>query len=60
MSSLTALTLFAMSVMDDPEAFSQRSFDYLVIGGGTAGLTVAARLFEKPQITVVAVEAGEA
>lgn len=60
MSSLTPLTLFAMSVMDDPEAFSQRSFDYLVIGGGTAGLTVAARLSEKPQITVVAVEAGEA
>ena len=40
--------------------FCGRQFDYLVIGGGTAGLTVAARLSEDPHITVGVVEAGPA
>ncbi|KAK8103631.1 uncharacterized protein PG998_010664 [Apiospora kogelbergensis] len=40
--------------------FVQREFDYLVIGGGTAGLAVAARLTEDPDITVGVLEAGPA
>lgn len=34
------------------------SFDYVIVGGGTAGLTLAARLAEDPSITVAVVEAG--
>jgi choline dehydrogenase len=34
-------------------------FDYVIIGGGTAGLTLAARLTEDPEIQVVVLEAGE-
>ncbi|KAI1848623.1 hypothetical protein JX266_005482 [Neoarthrinium moseri] len=34
------------------------SFDYIVIGGGTAGLTVASRLTEDALIRVLVVEAG--
>lgn len=34
------------------------TFDYLVIGGGLAGLTVAARLAENPTLLVGVVEAG--
>jgi choline dehydrogenase len=34
------------------------SFDYAIIGGGTAGLTLAARLSENPAISVVVFEAG--
>lgn len=34
-------------------------FDYVVIGGGTAGLTIAARLSESVDTTVVVLEAGE-
>lgn len=34
------------------------SYDYVVIGGGTAGLVVAARLTEDPNIHVAVLEAG--
>ncbi|KAJ7763137.1 hypothetical protein DFH07DRAFT_939310 [Mycena maculata] len=35
------------------------TFDYIVIGGGLAGMTVAGRLTEDPDITVLLIEAGE-
>jgi choline dehydrogenase-like flavoprotein len=34
-------------------------FDFIIIGGGTAGLTVANRLSELPNITVAIIEAGD-
>ncbi|KEP48703.1 glucose dehydrogenase [Rhizoctonia solani 123E] len=39
--------------------FASKSFDYVVIGGGTAGLTVAARLAENPNVSVGVIEPGE-
>ncbi|KDN44352.1 hypothetical protein RSAG8_05616, partial [Rhizoctonia solani AG-8 WAC10335] len=35
------------------------TFDYVIIGGGTAGLTLAARLSENPKTTVGVIETGE-
>ena len=37
---------------------ANQTFDYIVIGGGTAGLTVAKRLAEDPTVTVAVIEAG--
>lgn len=34
------------------------TFDYVIVGGGTAGLTVAARLAESPSTSVAVIEAG--
>lgn len=36
----------------------KQSFDYLIVGGGTAGLAVATRLSENPNVQVVVLEAG--
>ncbi|KAJ6579513.1 alcohol oxidase [Mycena vulgaris] len=40
------------------EAFIRTSFDYIVIGGGTAGLPIANRLSSDPNIKVGILEAG--
>jgi choline dehydrogenase len=41
-----------------PALFAATPFDYLIAGGGTAGLALAARLSENPKIHVGVIEAG--
>ncbi|KAJ3512055.1 hypothetical protein NLJ89_g3742 [Agrocybe chaxingu] len=38
---------------------SGKSFDYIVIGGGTSGSALAARLAEDPSLSVLVLEAGQ-
>lgn len=35
-----------------------QSFDYVIVGGGTAGLALANRLSERPFVSVAVIEAG--
>ena len=47
-----------MASHGNPTSFAATVFDYIIVGGGTAGLTLAARLTETPNITVGVLEAG--
>lgn len=53
------MLLLALLAFTAPVLCASGSFDYIIIGGGTAGLTVAARLSEDANTSVLVLEAGE-
>lgn len=42
-----------------PELFAAPMYDYVIAGGGTAGLVLATRLTEIPTVSVAVIEAGD-
>ncbi|KAJ7464023.1 alcohol oxidase [Mycena latifolia] len=56
---LLSLTTATVAWEATAEHFANQQFDFIVVGGGTAGLVVAARLTEDPKITVGIIEAGQ-
>ncbi|CAE6529749.1 unnamed protein product [Rhizoctonia solani] len=50
--------LLARAVTADPTKLDGKSFDFVIIGGGTAGLAMASRLTEYSNATVAVIEAG--
>ncbi|KAL4876305.1 hypothetical protein BJY04DRAFT_210719 [Aspergillus karnatakaensis] len=55
-----ALAALAATIHPTPTLASSdpNTFDFVIVGGGTAGLALANRLSELPEITVAVVEAG--
>ena len=50
--------LAARSISNNGAEFAKQTYDYVVVGAGTAGLAVAARLSQNGQYTVGVIEAG--
>ena len=48
----------AYGVTTDVSLVNGQTFDYIVVGAGLGGTTVAARLAENPDVTVLLIEAG--
>lgn len=55
-SNTTNMSTSALCSLSD---FLEHEYDYIVVGGGTAGLCIAARLTENPDVKVGVVEAGK-
>ncbi|QRV82211.1 GMC oxidoreductase [Ceratobasidium sp. AG-Ba] len=50
--------LLARAVTGDATKLDGKTFDFVIVGGGTAGLAMAARLSEYSNMTVAVIEAG--
>lgn len=47
------------ALVPSASTFLEQDYDYVIIGGGTAGLVLAARLTENPDVSVGVLEAGK-
>ena len=61
--ALAATSVLAQSPFDSFATSSgtpgkNASYDYVIVGGGTGGLTIAARLAENKNVSVAVIEAG--
>lgn len=53
----TLLPFLACTTATPP--IKSTTYDYIIIGGGTAGLTLANQLSENPRVSVLVIEPGE-
>jgi hypothetical protein len=57
-SLLGTVAQILAAVTTNPADAAGKTFDYIVVGAGLTGITVASRLAEDPSISVLLVEAG--
>jgi predicted flavoprotein YhiN len=58
-SHSTTHAWYSVMTIVSPTLLAFKEFDYVIVGGGTAGLVLAARLSEDPTMTVGVLEAGK-
>ena len=51
--------LLSRAITQDPSQATNRNFDFIVAGGGLAGLAIARRLSDWSNTTVLVIEAGD-